>query len=255
MIKCPNCGSENLLGAIFCRQCSEKLDIDNLKPDNIESAPQKIAKNTTKMIRNALALLFTLVLVALAAGLLIPPMKPNQAAAGDSEALLSKYAQFMKGGPKLEVSPEEASVVIQRGVGLDQETIEKRKVEETEQNVKHTLDPNNIWLKPHGDGRVSVILQTKLFGAVPVYLTAKGTPASDPDNKGEFIFQEPSYAIGWIPTLIGPLNDIAKNAIVAVIDESPYNKDGKLKKALKGASYTVTDSKLTISRGKPGGGN
>jgi len=33
MIKCQKCGFENQLGAIFCRQCGGKLDLEELRPD------------------------------------------------------------------------------------------------------------------------------------------------------------------------------------------------------------------------------
>ena len=35
MINCPKCGADNLLNAIFCRTCGEKLNLEELKPTEV----------------------------------------------------------------------------------------------------------------------------------------------------------------------------------------------------------------------------
>jgi len=57
MIKCIECGHENQLGSIFCRECGAKLDVDKLRP---EVSDKKISFNVLGFIRSfiALALLF-----------------------------------------------------------------------------------------------------------------------------------------------------------------------------------------------------
>ena len=41
-IKCTKCGHPNQLGAIFCRGCGEKLELENLQPDVKASGRAKI---------------------------------------------------------------------------------------------------------------------------------------------------------------------------------------------------------------------
>ncbi len=41
IVKCQSCGHENQLGAIFCRACGEKLDLEKIRPDKIVSKEKK----------------------------------------------------------------------------------------------------------------------------------------------------------------------------------------------------------------------
>ena len=35
MLRCPKCGADNLLSAVFCRSCGDRLDLDKIKPDDL----------------------------------------------------------------------------------------------------------------------------------------------------------------------------------------------------------------------------
>ena len=48
MLKCPKCGTDNLLTAVFCRGCGERIPLDELKPDDFADTGAKPATNTTK---------------------------------------------------------------------------------------------------------------------------------------------------------------------------------------------------------------
>ena len=40
MIKCPKCEADNQIGAIFCRGCGEKLELDEIKPETVMEAAE-----------------------------------------------------------------------------------------------------------------------------------------------------------------------------------------------------------------------
>lgn len=66
-VPCEKCGFKSPMGAVFCRNCGEKLDIDNIRPDNIAAgAAKKSAKAVGAVIKKVVltaALIFTLVLI------------------------------------------------------------------------------------------------------------------------------------------------------------------------------------------------
>lgn len=69
MIVCPNCQTENRLGAIFCRSCGAKLALDDLNVQNFEEktgvvAKDKIdkAKKKRRVIVNLIRIVFLLLI-------------------------------------------------------------------------------------------------------------------------------------------------------------------------------------------------
>lgn len=79
MIKCPKCGTDNLLTAIFCRGCGDKLDFDALKPEDFENtesnAKQKqseLANRIAAYVLIALGTIFLLSVICPAFGKLSP---------------------------------------------------------------------------------------------------------------------------------------------------------------------------------------
>jgi hypothetical protein len=62
LLKCNECGNENQLGAIFCRDCGAKLDVENMRPEVKDHKPKgsivEMAKNIV-----AIALLLGLALM------------------------------------------------------------------------------------------------------------------------------------------------------------------------------------------------
>ena len=63
MIKCPKCQADYQIGAIFCRSCGDKLDIDKLRPDDIKKATRNRAKLIGRIIRNVISLILLLAIV------------------------------------------------------------------------------------------------------------------------------------------------------------------------------------------------
>ena len=41
LVKCANCGHDNQLGAIFCRNCGDKLNIEEMRPELKDSRGPK----------------------------------------------------------------------------------------------------------------------------------------------------------------------------------------------------------------------
>ncbi len=73
MIKCPKCNAENFIGAIFCRECGGKLDLNELKPADFQKMGVSSLKRFNKRLKEWVSSALTLALIALVVLISIPP--------------------------------------------------------------------------------------------------------------------------------------------------------------------------------------
>ncbi len=86
MIKCSECGHENQLGAIFCRECGVKLDVETLRPELKDS---KRSLNVAGLIRNIIGAAI-MVLVVGSLGLMFYPAKVTMPSLSEDEQTAAK---------------------------------------------------------------------------------------------------------------------------------------------------------------------
>ena len=67
LIKCTKCGFENQMGAIFCRGCGEKIDMDSMDPDTVAKNQNKKGAKILKAIRKFLGIVILLGLIGVIA--------------------------------------------------------------------------------------------------------------------------------------------------------------------------------------------
>lgn len=98
LIKCQKCGHENQLGAIFCRNCGDKLDIETIHPEVGVSK----SFNFVKTIRKLIGLFSFLILAGITAAVFVPSgFKTIRPLEDDAkEKTKEKFEDFMA---KLEV--------------------------------------------------------------------------------------------------------------------------------------------------------
>ena len=56
LMKCNECGHDNQLGAIFCRECGTKLDVEKMRP----KVEVKVERNIGGIVKNIVALVVLL---------------------------------------------------------------------------------------------------------------------------------------------------------------------------------------------------
>ena len=81
MIRCPKCNAENQIGAIFCKSCGVKLDLNELSHDQVVKAAKSARGKKfdfTKVVRNFVSTTLLIGVLVVLAGLYIPP-KSSQA--------------------------------------------------------------------------------------------------------------------------------------------------------------------------------
>jgi len=72
MIPCPKCGADNMIGAIFCRSCSAKLELDDIKPETFEEKEKSPAAKAGLIIQRLISLAIFLVVAGAVVAIFLP---------------------------------------------------------------------------------------------------------------------------------------------------------------------------------------
>lgn len=176
MIKCPKCGGDNQIGAIFCRSCGDKLELDELQPADIVRAGRRGPVQTFFLIAGrAVKLLVLLGLVACLALLFVPPKDTTQTYGG---APLLHSARRKIDTIKRE-SARPARYILTRGelnayadllAGFleGEAPVDGKETEQVRKDILNTVDVH-VW--PLGGGYVKCVLESELLQYVPLYVT------------------------------------------------------------------------------------
>lgn len=135
MIRCPKCGVENMIGAIFCRGCGEKLDLDSLKPDEVQKAAKKVPGGGGGAGGGLLKKLFIIFIFFPILGILIaifiPPAVSEPPVLGGPEfeaawQRLRKLVRSNKKGAEHTFTIAEVNAVAREMLGLTPEALEEQ---------------------------------------------------------------------------------------------------------------------------------
>ena len=161
LIKCDKCGHENQLGAIFCRNCGEKLDIESIHPEVGASK----SFNFIKTIKRLISVFSFLFLIGITAAVFVP--------SGFKE--IQPLAEEEKGKAKEKFEDFQAKI----------ETADKKR-EFTFSLQEATYIFNNFILAPQEDrkkdlvfdatagGRLNFITYSMIFDKVPLRIEISG---------------------------------------------------------------------------------
>lgn len=84
LIKCTKCGFENQMGAIFCRGCGEKIDMNAMDPDTLAKNQNKGSGKAWKIIRKLIVFIILLALIGIFAAAFTTYKLPTYTSAPDS---------------------------------------------------------------------------------------------------------------------------------------------------------------------------
>jgi hypothetical protein len=170
LIKCPNCNHDNQLGAIFCRNCGAKLDIEKLAP----KVRDRIGINFAGIIRNLITLLVVLGFAGFVAAIFvpyghkeIPPLPADQMKETKTrvEEFIKRCQQGYGRTYVYTFSPAEATY------GFNTLFLEKI---EGDQGAGFYIDELIIDLDERRD--LVLNLKTRLAGKVPILFSLTGMP-------------------------------------------------------------------------------
>ena len=94
MLRCPKCGADNLLSAVFCRSCGDRLDLDKIKPDDLMDIGVPKKSHTLQNIIGG-STLGTLLLIFLIL-FFFPACGSISTSDDDRSAIIDKYKERKK---------------------------------------------------------------------------------------------------------------------------------------------------------------
>ncbi|OVE77713.1 hypothetical protein BVX99_01900 [bacterium F16] len=161
MIRCPKCEAENQIGAIFCRGCGEKLELDELKPDAVKSAARDARGsqvNVFSWVKNIIMLGILIVLVLGFLGLFATPGSWNEPlhTKADLKSGKSKLNAFYR-GQKVTLKEGEVNALMEDWFGLTEDQLETF-LKEKEEAGDVGMIPRKLQVTLLGDGRVRLIM-------------------------------------------------------------------------------------------------
>ena len=199
MITCPNCGSENLVGAIFCRTCGKKLDLEHLRRETMMAKGDSVTKKMGGVLGRMVLVLVAIVLITVLVVLLLP-VSGRVNAYLDDEALAQLEAKYMflvqpsAEHPEVTLSSEELTVALNAILGL--ETYGANAQPPIKPSSGGSLVPDHLSVEARGNGTVRLVLKALLFGKIPTYSTI--VARVDVGDEG-LVFHPRSAAVGRLP--------------------------------------------------------
>ena len=194
-IKCPECGNENQLGAIFCRGCGAKLDIESIRPE-IKDA--KVGGGLSGLFHRLMMVLSLLIALGVLAALFLPyglrkfdtPSEDVvKAATLKYDALLLKV-EGGRGPVRHVFTPVEAMAII-NNMFLQKQT----------GDVGASYAVDDVLFDVSAAGELIIGLDAKLYGKVPVRFELIGKPTVSGGDAGaapSFGFEIVSASMGRV---------------------------------------------------------
>ncbi len=206
MINCPKCGADNMVGAIFCRTCGEKLNIHELSPDVFDAPPEPVGAKVAKIIQRVVILVVLVGVAALVAGLFYPVKVTVTGTLDEKESAVAarKYAALQAPTPRtpsqIPFSSAEATAVVNNALGLPSSDAGSKK-------------PELLSVEFLAAGSCRFVLKTLVFGKLPMYTVVVAKPKVT--TPGDVQFDIVSAGIGKV-RLPGPLRKRAIGQFTAL---------------------------------------
>lgn len=214
LIKCNECGHDNQLGAIFCRECGEKLEVETMRP---EVEPQS-KKNTVELIKNIVAIVVLLTLVIVIA-LMFWPESGNsyqltQEDIPKAEQKFGKLMRYINGRNKITkkfvFTREEATYLYNNKItGIAGEAGEGEEgEEESEASAPVGYAIKKMHIKLESNGYFKFIADSTFLG-IPVTFSLRGYHYFDEDTN-QLQFKVRSAKMGHLSVPFGRNKIISK---------------------------------------------
>jgi len=230
LIKCNECGHDNQLGAIFCRECGAKLDVESIRPTISNKAA---SGNIFGIIRRIVVGIILLGLLYVLGAMFFPESPTNTVLTDDQQTQatekMNTLLQTIKGsyGEKNYVfTPDEVTYLY--NTKMTDETKGDAATYVID-NMYFTIDSRNF---------IHILMQTKLAGKVPVTFALKGVLFEDSTG---FKVLEAKMGHFKVPAFL-------HSKIITKFTPGIDQDQGIMKKILDGAqAFKVENSDFTVS--------
>ncbi len=218
MLRCPKCGTDNLLTAVFCRGCGDKLDLNAIKPDDMAA----MAPKNSNAKQNIIGGIIIAVLVVVAfVGTYFPGMGTIDATAEQQEAAVKKYSAI-KSNASDSFTDEEVTAYISKLVA----------------DAKNEKPLRFITVRLLDENKVKAIVGIKVFG-IPASLTVVGD-VKVADSKIDFTHTSKKIGLFPVFSFLQQHFDDAQGVISSAVSKANNRiKDCK-----------ISEGKLELTKGK-----
>lgn len=178
-----------MIGAIFCRTCGEKLNLDELQPDAFDEPQESAGAKIARVAQRLIVLVLVLGGIAVLVGLFWPV---KMAVSGELDQTASARAgrkfkavqqPSAKLPPVVPFSSAEATSVVNKTLGLPK--------------TKGAKKPMRVSVRFLEGGRCEIALKTLILGQLPMVTTAITKPTVE--QAGNVTFQIVDLTIGKLP--------------------------------------------------------
>lgn len=207
LMKCEKCNHQNQLGAIFCRGCGCKLDVEAVQPKVMQT---KSSGNFGAIVQKFIGFMIFLAFAYVIVMLFYPDDLGNYAtlsgdgvkAAKDKLESIQKKAEQGLGDDTCTLTAPEATYVY-NSVFLAKTLVpstDKNNANPTELPIPGNIEKIVFDIDPAGF--VHIILKTKLFNQIPVTFELKGSivnAEAKEAGKPSVSFNATEYRMGHLP--------------------------------------------------------
>jgi len=158
LLKCNECGNENQLGAIFCRDCGAKLDVETMRPVVQDHKPKG---SIVEMAKNIFAIALLLGLALIFGSMFYPESAP-QNDLGDKE-IIKTDMKFQALINKIGGEPEESTYVF---TPEEVTYLYNKKLTESVEGGGYSIDKLHFSLDAYDN--VVLLADATMFGGVKV---------------------------------------------------------------------------------------
>ena len=188
---CPKCGTDNLLNAIFCRGCGDKLNLNEMKPEQFIQKDDK--KGVTPLWQKIFASVVFGIILLIGGLMICPSGGASKGTEVSSEEVSKNYKTLLKKKEKsFTFSSADASALITKAMNLPQQ-------------AGGDILPQNFSVQFLDDDVIKTVMSTKVYGFSPVDYCVKAKVTVT--GKGSVTWEVQSAKIGQVPMLFG-LRDI-----------------------------------------------
>lgn len=236
-LKCPKCGTDNLITAIFCRGCGDKLDLDAMTPEVIIADKKKGMPLGQKI---GVAVFFGIVvLIALAFICPVGKLKGDKSAIPEQ---IKTAFETLRNGPvqpsKKKKKKEELPVptALSFSFSSQEATNLMNMVMNTPKELNDNTKMTNVSIQFQEGNVIRVVVSTKVFNAIPVdnVVKVKYSVSGPGSVDGQVI----SRKLGLVPAF-GIFAQIVNDNTKSV-----YNYTSDLRSHAKAS--TCSNNKVTI---------
>ncbi|HCE45707.1 MAG TPA: hypothetical protein DET40_19365 [Lentisphaeria bacterium] len=234
LMKCGSCGHDNQLGAIFCRGCGEKLDVETMRPKVMENKGS--ASGIGGLIRNLIGFLIFLGLAGVIVMMFYPQdLSVYPSLTGDDalKAAKIKYDAMLKkadtgfGDDSYSFTPQEATYL------YNELFVAKAPTDSSAYNIEKLI------FSTDSVGFTHIILKTKLGGKLPTTFEITGTIVNSDKVKDSISvrFNAMEYKMGHMPIKFAEKQVLEKydpalaganiDKILKALTKIEYNTDTK----------------------------